>query len=115
VLCADAAALRTSLDKLTHVTVGSGTANEIKADLTEVKNSLTTFADHARGQWQAQISALKTALGQLQTAVGSLAASPGTSTATGVATAVRGVGAAARDLLAAAGTHCPSASPAAGS
>src|SRR6516225_9582209 len=42
-LCADAAALRASLDKLRHVNVGAGMADEITADLNEVKTALTTL------------------------------------------------------------------------
>jgi len=111
VLCADAAALRASLNKLTHVTVGKGTASQIKADLNEVEANLTAFVNNARGQWQAQISALKSALTNLKTAVGNLAANPGSSTVSGVVTAVGGVNTAAQNLLAVVNTDCPSASP----
>ena len=110
VLCADAAALRASLDKLTHVKVGAGTVSEITADLNDVKANLTAFVNHARGQWQAQTSALKSALAALKTAVSNLAASPSTSAVSGVVTALGAVNTAAQNLLAAVNTRCPSAS-----
>ena len=83
VLCADAAALRASLGKLTHVKVGAGTVSEITADLNDVKANLTAFANQARGQWQAQTSALTSALATLKTAVSNLAAHPSTSAVSG--------------------------------
>lgn len=111
VLCQDAAALRASLTKLTHVSVGAGAANEIKADLADVKAKLASFTADAHGQWQAQTSALKTSLAKLQTATAALAASPGASTVAGVVTALGSVTSAASSLLAALSTACPSASP----
>jgi hypothetical protein len=111
VLCQDAAALRTSLSKLTHVSVGTGAANELKADLADAKTKLASLVADAHGQWQAQTAALKTALTTLKTAVASLAASPGASTVAGVVTALGSVSTAASSLLAALSTDCPSASP----
>ncbi len=110
VLCADAAALRASLDKLRQVKVGAGTVNEITADLNDVKTALTTFANNARGQWQTQTSSLNSALAKLKTSVSNLAAHPGVSTVSGVAAALGGVNTAAQNLLSAVNTSCPSAS-----
>jgi hypothetical protein len=110
-LCQDAAALRASLGKLTHVSVGAGAANEIKADLADVKTKLTSFAAEAHGQWQAQTSALKSALTKLQTAAADLATHPSASTVSGVVTALGGVTTATSNLLAALSTACPSTSP----
>jgi hypothetical protein len=110
VLCADAAALRASLDKLRHVTVGTGAVNEITADISAVKTALTTFVTDAHGQWQAQTSALSAALDTLKTAASSLAASPGVSTVSGVVAALGHVNTAAQNLLAAVNTDCPSSS-----
>lgn len=112
VLCADAAALRASLEKLGHVTVSAGAVSKIMADLTAVKASLATFAADARGQWQAQTSALKAALTSLQTALKDLAATPSTTNVRHVVTALGDVTTAAQQLLAAVNTHCPSPSPA---
>ena len=111
VLCADAASLRASLDKLTHVKVGAGTVSEIRADLNEVEANLTAFVNHAGGQWQAQTSALQSALATLKTAVSNLAANPSSSTVSGVVTALGAVKTAGQNLLAAVNTRCPSASP----
>ena len=107
VLCADAAAVRASLDKLRHVQVGAGTVAQIMADLTGVKTAVTTFADNARGQWQAQTSALNSALAKLKTAAGNLAANPGVSTVPGAVAALGDVNTAAQNLLAAVNTRCP--------
>jgi hypothetical protein len=68
-VCADAAALRASLDKLAHVSVRKGAVSEIKAGLKDVQANLTALVNDARGQWQAQTDALKSALAKLQTAV----------------------------------------------
>ena len=111
VLCDDAAALRASLDKLTHVKVGTGTASQIRADLNDVEANLTALVNHARGQWQAQTSALQSTLTTLKTAVSNLASNPSASTVSGVVTALGGVNTAARNLLAVVNTSCPSASP----
>jgi hypothetical protein len=110
-LCADAVALRAAVNNLVHVTVAPGMASEIKSDIASVSASLATFTNDARGQLQAQTSALKNALSTLQTAVGDLTASPSASAVTNVRTALGGVNTAARDLLAAVDTTCPSASP----
>jgi hypothetical protein len=111
-LCQNKAALRASLDKLTHHSVGSGenTAHEIKHDLADVKERLTKLTADAHGQWQPQISALKAALDKLQTAAADLASNPGASTVSAVVTALGGVTTAGSSLLAAMDTDCPSAS-----
>jgi hypothetical protein len=113
ILCADVAALRASLDQLTHVTVQSGMGAEITSDIQSVKAALTKLVSDAHGRWQTQTSALSAALDQLKTAAQDLAASPGGSTVSAVAAALGQVKRAAQDLLAAAGTQCPSASPSA--
>ena len=111
VLCTDAAALRTSLGKLTHVNVGAGTVNQIKTNLTDVQANLTTFANDAKGQWQAQTSALKSATAKLDKAAKNMTANPGISALAGVTTALGDVNTAAQNLLAAVNTHCLAASP----
>jgi hypothetical protein len=111
VLCTDAAALRASLDKLRQVRVGAGTVSEITADLSGVKTALTTFTSNARGQWQAQTSALSSALAKLTTSVSNLAAHPGVGAVSGVVSALGEVNTAAQNLLAVVNTSCLSASP----
>lgn len=110
-LCDEAAALFTSLNQLTHIKVQKGMKNEATAKLADVKAKLTAFITEARGQWQAQTAALKSALTKLQTEVKNLTASPSVSALAAVATAIGGVGTATQDLLAAVSTRCPSASP----
>jgi hypothetical protein len=110
-LCADAAALRTSLDKLRHISVGAGTVSELTADLNQVKTALTTFVNDAHGQWQAQTSALSSALAKLRTSVSNLAAHPGVSAVSGVVAALGEVNTAGQNLLAAVNPSCLSASP----
>jgi hypothetical protein len=110
VLCADVAALRASLNQLTHVTVQPGMGNEITSDIQNVKTALTKLVNDAHGKWQAQTSALSSALDQLKTAAQNLTASPGASTVSAVASALGQVKSAAQDLLATAGRDCPSAS-----
>ena len=110
-LCQDVAALRASLDKLKHVTVGKGTVDEIKADLADVKAKLGAVKAELHGQWQAQVSALEDALAKLQAAVNDLASNFSASTISGTVSALRGVAAAGSNLLAALSKQCPSASP----
>jgi hypothetical protein len=112
-LCADAAALRASLNKLISVETGAGAVNEIKSDLANVQQNFTAFVNNARGQWETQTTALKSALAQLQTAVKALAANPGASTFSSVVTATSGVKTATQNLLNVVSPHCPSASPSA--
>jgi hypothetical protein len=110
-LCASAAALRTSLDNLRDVRVGTGVVSQLTADLGNVRTALATFVSDAHGQWQAQTSALSSALSNLRTSVSDLAAQPGASTVSGVVIAVRGVTTAGQNLLAAVNPSCPSPSP----
>ena len=110
-LCQDVAALRASLDKLKHVTVGKGTVDEIKADLADVKAKLGVVKTELHGQWQAQVSALEDSLAKLQAAVNDLASNFSASTISGTVSALRGVAAAGSNLLAALSKQCPSASP----
>ena len=109
-LCADAAALRTSLDKLTHIQAGAGkgAVDEVKTDLADVKTAATSFASDAKGQWQSQTSSLKSALTSLQTEVQKLAANPSTAGVSSVVTALGQVTTAASQLFAAVGKDCPS-------
>jgi len=111
VLCADAAALRASLDKLRHVHVGTGMVTEVIADLNGVKTALTTFVNDAHGEYQAQTSSLSSALSKLKTSVRDLAAHPGAGTVSGVVAALGEANTAGQDLLAAVNTSCLSASP----
>jgi mevalonate kinase len=109
-VCQDAAALRASIDTLTHLQVGQGMGDEIKSDLADVRAKLNTLTTQAHGQWQSQTSALSAALDKLQTAVSNLTSNPSASTVSATVSALRGVSASAGSLLSAIGTTCPSVS-----
>ena len=109
-MCQDAAALRASIDTLTHLQVGQGMGDEIKSDLADVKAKLNTLATQAHGQWQSQTSALSASLDKLQTAVSNLTSNPSASTVSATVSALREVSASAGSLLSAIGTKCPSVS-----
>src|SRR5262249_3038047 len=89
-LCDKAAALFGSLDQLTHIKVHKGMKSDITANLTTVRSNLTAFVTEARGQWQAQTVALKSALTDVQEAAKSLTASPSVSAAGGVLSSLGG-------------------------
>ena len=107
-VCQDAAALRTSIDTLTHVQVGQGMEDEIKSDLADVKAKLATFKAQAHGQWQSQTNALSASLTKLQTEVSKLTSNPSASAVSATVSALRDVSAAAGSLLSAVGQRCPS-------
>jgi putative hemolysin len=109
-VCQAAAGLRASVDTLTHVKIGKGTADEIKSGLADVKAKLTALTAELHGQFTAQTSGVKSALDTLKTAVSDLTAHPSISTVKGAATAVSGVAAAASSLLGSLAPQCGSAS-----
>jgi hypothetical protein len=109
-VCQDAAALRASIDNLTHVTVGQGMGDEIKSDLADVKAKLNALTTQAHGQWQSQSSALSASLDKLQTAVSNLTSNPSASTVSATVSALRDVSAAAGSLFTTIGTKCPDVS-----
>ena len=109
-LCQDAAALRASINTLTHLQVGQGMGDEIKSDLADVRAKLNTLTTQAHGQLQSQTSALSASLDKLQTAASNLASNPSASTVSATVTALREVSASAGSLLSAIGTQCPSES-----
>ncbi len=108
-LCADATALRTALGKLTSIqaSAGQGAVNEVKTDLANVKTAATKFANDAKGKWQPQTTALKSALTSLESAVQKLAANPSTTGVSSVVTAVGQVTTASQQLFAGVGKDCP--------
>jgi ribosomal protein L29 len=111
-LCQNAAALHASLNKLTHVSVGPGSGDEIKTDLADVKAKLNALRAQAHGELQAQTTALKTALTKLQGAASTLSSNPSASAVSGVVGALREVASSGSTLLAALSQKCPSASAA---
>jgi hypothetical protein len=109
-VCQAAAELRTSVDTLTHITIGKGTADEIRSDLANVEAKLTALTTEMHGEFKAQTSGVKSAIDALKTALSSLRANPSTSAVAGVATALGGVATATSSLLASLAPHCGSAS-----
>ena len=110
-LCADAADLEASVNRLATITVGPNVVTELRNDLAAVQTSLNTLVGSARTEWQDEITALRASLTTLQTAIQQLANSPGTTTVAAVRTALLGVRTAAQDLFAAVSASCPSLSP----
>jgi hypothetical protein len=110
-VCQAAAGLRASVDTLTHVKIGKGTAEEIKSDLANVETAFTALTTQLHGEFKAQTSGVKAALDTLKTAVSNLTVHPSASTVTAVATAFGGVATAASSLLASLAPQCGSASP----
>jgi len=108
-LCQDVAALRASVDKLKHVTIGKGTADELKADVADVKTKLGAVKTEAHGQAQAQISAMEDSIAKLQSAVKTLTSNFSVSAVSDTVSAVRGVATSASSLLGALSKQCPSA------
>src|SRR5215216_6166730 len=111
VQCADAAALRASVERLTNITVQPGLADEIEADLEDVQSKLATLTNDARGEYQDEISALQSALATLATTVKDLAANSDSAAVSAVSAALQQVRTAGEDLLEAVGTRCPLLSP----
>jgi hypothetical protein len=109
-LCQDVAALRASVDKLKHVTIGKGTVDELKADAADVKTKLGAVKTEAHGQAQAQISAMEDSLAKLQSAIKTVTSNFSVSAVSETVSAVQGVAASASSLLGALSKQCPSAS-----
>ena len=110
-VCADAAALEASLNRLLTVTVGQGAVTELQSDLTNVRNSITTLVHTAQAEWQDELVALQTSLTTLQTAVQQLVSNPSTATVAAAQGALVGVRSAGQNLFAPVSANCPSLSP----
>jgi hypothetical protein len=91
--------------------VGKNSADQIKSGIADVKKTLAGFTTQAKGEYQAQTGALKSALDKLQTAASGLKSNPGISTVADTVSALTGVATAAGSLLTAVSAKCPSASP----
>lgn len=113
VRCDDLVALRDSVAALANVTVQSGMAEELKADLVDVQASLAALADSIGADFQDSTDALQSSLGALGTALDALAANPNSQTSSAVGSALRDVKAALAAFATELTTRCPelSASP----
>ena len=110
-VCADAAALEASLNRLLTVTVGQGTVTELQSDFADVRSSITTLVHTAQAEWQDELVALQASLTTLQTAVQQLASNPSMATVAAVKAALAGVRSTGQNLFAAVSANCPSLSP----
>ncbi len=106
-VCADAAALRTTLAKIPHA-LSSNSASTLTADLDTAQTELDHLADASGHQYRAQDSGLKSALTSLQNAIS--ADAHGTGSILSVLTAAGHVTVQTQRLLAAVG-NCPAPSP----
>jgi hypothetical protein len=106
-ICAQAAAVVTSLKKLEQVKVSKAEVSVLTADVKSTEASLTTLSNDATSEWTSQISGLKTALNHLQGTVTTLASKPSATAVASVATAVGGVKTAGTALVDKVKANCP--------
>jgi hypothetical protein len=111
VVCQDLAALRASMKKLSPAELKASDAATVSAELAEIKTALTTLADDAHGQWDTQISAMKSALAGLQAQVKNLADQPSSENLAAVRAAAGQVAATGQQLFSLVTARCPAASP----
>ena len=112
-LCADVAAVRASVSKLGHVAASPDALAKLKADVTEIKESLARLRTAAGAQWETQISDLNEALASLQKTLAGLGSQPSPAAAAKAVSAdLARVTTAASELLRTASIRCPSASAA---
>jgi hypothetical protein len=109
-LCADVAALRASVQKLTTIRPRAGAASQLKTAGQDIQSNLSSLTSAAGDQWGGPIANLKTALTSLQSAVSTLATQRNASSVSSVVSAIKGVSTATQQLLTAANPSCPSPS-----
>jgi len=105
-VCQAAAELRTSVNALARVKIGTGTVDQIKSDLADVEAKFTALTAELHNANKTQTSAVKTSLDTLMTAVSNLSANPSASNLRTVATAVGAVTTSAGTLLASLAPQC---------
>jgi hypothetical protein len=111
VVCADAAALRSSLAQVGHLSASAGALDKLKTDLTRVRADLTRLRTDAGSEWKTQIDELSAALATLQTTLKNINNQPSaTAAAQAVSTQLAAVTTKAGDLLHKVSTRCPAAS-----
>ena len=106
-ICAQAAAVVTSLKQLEQVKVSKAEVSALTADLKNTEASLTTLGNDAGSEWTSQIGALKTALNHLYGTVTTLASKPSATAAASVASAVGAVKTAGTALAGKVKANCP--------
>ncbi len=105
--CAQITSLRTSLDKLSRITVSPGSVGQASGDLATVQRELTALKSQAGGAFSAQASQLSNALSQLSKDAQTLAAHPSVSNLTNMTRAVEKLKATAQPLVKEMQTACP--------
>jgi hypothetical protein len=111
VVCSDAAALRSSLAQIGHLSASAGALDKLKTDLARVRADLTRLRTDAGSEWKAQIDELSAALATLQTTLKNINNQPSaTAAAQAVSTQLAAVTTKAGDLLHKVSTRCPAAS-----
>jgi hypothetical protein len=111
VVCTDAAALRSSIAQIGHLSASAGALDKLKTDLAQVRADLTRLRTDAGGEWKAQIDELSAALATLQTTLKNINNQPSaTAAAQAVSTQLAAVTTKAGDLLHKISVRCPAAS-----
>jgi hypothetical protein len=111
VVCADAAALRSSIAQIGHLTASGDALDKLKTDVARVRADLTRLRTDAGGEWKTQIDELNAALVTLQMTLTNIHNQPSaTAAATAVSTQLAAVTTKAGDLLHKVAARCPAVS-----
>ena len=110
-VCADVAALRSSVAEIGHLSANASALAKLKTDVARIRANLDTLRTEASSQWHAQIDALSSSLSTLRKTLTNLGSqSSPVAAAKAVSTDLAAVTSDASSLLRAASTRCPSAS-----
>lgn len=105
-VCQAAAELRTSVNALARVKIGTGTVDQIKSSLADIEAKFTALTAELHNANKTQTSAAKTSIDTLKTAVSNLSANPSASNLRTVATAVGAVTTSVGTLLTSLAPQC---------
>jgi hypothetical protein len=106
-LCADAAALRSSLASLKNIDILAVGGNGVSSALADVQAKASALASH-KSSFQPQIDALKSAITQLTNTLQDLPTGSIATKATTIGSQLAAVGVAGQSLASAVTTACPS-------
>jgi len=110
-VCADVAALRSSVAEIGHLSANASALDKLKTDVARIRANLDTLRAEASSQWHTQIDALSSSLSALQKTLTNIGSqSSPVAAAKAVSTDLAAVTSDASSLLRAASTRCPSAS-----
>jgi hypothetical protein len=111
VVCADVAALRSSMAQVGHLSASGDALDKLKTDVAEVRADVARLRTDAGGEWKTQIDELNSALVTLQMTLKNIGSQPSaTAAAKAVSTQLAAVTTKASELLAKASVRCPAAS-----